>query len=525
VHGRETDGDYHLNPPPGLAVTRWLGKKGVVRDYVQVPGISPSGVAFVHNRSLRNLARGLVERVLYLKQNGVLVSVPRPSLPHFAGTLRSFKVQLLKKLPESTPVALEDFPSLYNGLRKEVAEQAVASLLVEPLCRKDSMLKFFVKYEKLLKDSAPRIISPRDPRYNAVVGRWLKPCEHLLFTGIARVFGEPTVMKGYDALDTARHMKKKWDRFTRPVAVGLDASRFDQHVSYAALVWEHSVYNSWFKDPEFARAISMQLINEGTGYTDEGKIKVQVEGCRMSGDMNTSAGNCLLMCAMIWAYAKSRNVVISLANNGDDCVVFMESSDFGAFSDSLDDWFKGMGFDMKVEPPVYTFEHIEFCQAHPVAINETTYIMVRDPVASLTKDGMALINANHPDSVASWCASVGTAGLAVYGCIPVLHAFYAYYCRQGSVKPRWAKAYAKRGFDYLRGTLDFSKSSVSEYSRYSFYLAFGVFPDEQIEMERYFSRLPPLVHSVPTHGCEAIPGLDTSIDILLTLARNASKNT
>jgi hypothetical protein len=74
--------------------------------------------------------------------------------------------------------------------------------------------------------------------------------------------------------------------------VGLDASRFDQHVSHAALKWEHSVYNSWFKDKEFARAISMQLINEGTGYTDEGKIKVEVEGCRMSGDMNTSAGNC-----------------------------------------------------------------------------------------------------------------------------------------------------------------------------------------------------------------------------------------
>jgi hypothetical protein len=228
---------------------------------------------------------------------------------------------------------------------------------------------------------------------------------------------------------------------------------------------------------------------------------------------------------MVYAYARTRNVVISLANNGDDCVVFMESSQLEAFSNGLDDWFTSMGFDMKVEAPVYTLEHIEFCQAHPVGIDSTTYIMVRDPIASLTKDSMALINANHPDSVASWCASVGTAGLAVYGCIPVLYAFYRYYCLQGDVKPRWAKTYAKRGFDYLRGTLDFSQTNVSEYSRFSFYLAFGIFPDEQVEMERYFSSLPPLVHCVPTHGSEVIPGLDASIDSLLSLARNASKNT
>lgn len=522
--GLETDGDYHTHPPPGLEIRRWMGRKGVDRDYVRVPYVAPHGVAFVHNRSLRNLARGLVERVLYLKQGGELVLVPRPDPEHIANQLRAFKVRLLKRLPEPAPVLLEDFPELYSGLRREVARQAVESLKTEPLVPKDARLSFFVKYEKLLKDSAPRIISPRTPRYNAVVGRWLKPSEHLLFEGVARVFGDITVMKGFDALDVARHMRRKWEAFDRPVAVGLDASRFDQHVSRGALIWEHSVYNAWFRDPEFRAAIAMQLDNKGVGYTPEGSARIQVDGCRMSGDMNTSAGNCLLMCAMVWAYSRVRGVRLLLANNGDDCVVFMDERDLERFSTGLDHWFRGMGFDMKVEAPVREFELIEFCQARPVLIRNNDYIMVRDLTASLQKDSMALINANHPDAVASWCASVGVGGLAVYGCMPVYCAFYRYYARQGSVEPRWAKGYAKRGFDYLRGNLDFSHTPVSEESRYSFYCAFGLFPDEQIELERYFTTLPDIPHRVPSHSTEASPGLIPTFDDILQFARNASKN-
>jgi hypothetical protein len=31
-------------------------------------------------------------------------------------------------------------------------------------------------------------------------------------------------------------------------------------------------------------------------------LKYQVEGCRMSGDMNTSSGNCMIMVALVYSY-------------------------------------------------------------------------------------------------------------------------------------------------------------------------------------------------------------------------------
>lgn len=463
---------------------------------------------------------------MYLKTpDGRLVQPPVPDFPLFCDALREFKVRLLGKLPRSAPVDLLDFPALYTGLKRQFAQDAVDSLLVEPLTKKDALLKFFVKYEKLLKDSVPRVISPRSARYNAAVGRWLKPNEHRLFVGIARAFGGRTVMKGLDAVGVAAEMRKKWLKFKRPVAVGLDASRFDQHVSVAALKWEHSVYNAWFHDAEFAEFISWQLDNKGTGYTDEGCATVKVHGRRMSGDMNTSMGNCLLMCAMVYAYSRQRGVVTALANNGDDCVVFMEADDLAAFMGGLDQWFLRMGFNMKVEEPVFTFEHIEFCQAHPVALAEDTYIMVRGPVNQLKKDAMALVNANHPDSIASWCASIGVGGMAVYGSMPVLSAFYAYYARQGVVVPKWSKSYITRGLDFLIGDLDFSKAPVTDESRYSFYLAFGVFPDEQVELEAYFRGLPDLKHALPTRSDEISPNLIPAFTEILRLAQNAAKNT
>ena len=233
----------------------------------------------------------------------------------------------------------------------------------------DSRLNVFVKYEKTdrttKKDPVPRIISPRDPKYNIRVGRYLKPLEHKLFKSINDLFGHETIMKGYNALASARLMREKWDNYSKPVAVGLDASRFDQHVSYDALSWEHDIYVECFPQRKHkSRLMSLlthQLINRCSGELADGLLEYQVTGTRMSGDMNTSMGNCLLMCSMIYAYLEKRGVSGMLANNGDDCVVFMETRDLPVFMEGLSSWFLEMGFNMAIEAPVYSFEEVEFC--------------------------------------------------------------------------------------------------------------------------------------------------------------------
>jgi hypothetical protein len=475
---------------------------------------------FVHNNTLRNLKRGIVERVLYLSKGGALVRCPRPSPELVIERTREFRCLLLKKLPSTTPVSMEDFPQLYSGRKQVLMQQAVDSLMLRPVEIQDARLKWFIKCEKIdgtaKGDPAPRVISPRDPRYNVSVGVWLKPSEHKLFKGIARVWGEPTVAKGVNALQVGSMIARKWQSYADPVAVGLDASRFDQHTSYEMMrYFEHLVYKGWFKDAEFNRLIAWQLDNKGKGYTEDGVITAEVKGCRMSGDMNTSSGNCLIMCCLVWSYAKSIGVKCSLINNGDDCVVFLHRKQLEAFQANLDNWFLQLGYSMKVEAPVYEIERIEFCQAHPVAIGNGDYIMVRNVATALAKDSMALINADHPNSLGAWCSVVGDGGTACYGGIPVLGSFYRYYSRLGKPNSNWSKSYQVRGFDYLSRGMNFRSSKVTPETRFSFYVAFGILPLEQEALEQHFDSLGPLPFIIPQNPTECSPTLSSALIKLL----------
>jgi len=77
---------------------------------------------------------------------------------------------------------------------------------VLPVKEKDAWLSTFVKAEKLnisaKPDPAPRVIQPRDPRYNVELGRYLRHSEEYLFKAIDKVFGGRTIFKGISA-DTA----------------------------------------------------------------------------------------------------------------------------------------------------------------------------------------------------------------------------------------------------------------------------------------------------------------------------------
>lgn len=458
-----------------------------------VPGVNPERRIVVHNNSLENMIKAATERVLFLNMGGTLVECPRPSSILVKNRLGLFKQRLLTRLTSTTPVSLEEFPLQYTGRKRLVYSAAVESLYHFPLVRGDAQVSWFVKREKVdgtdKDDLVPRMISPRSARYNVVIGRYLKHTEKLLFRGIARVWGETVVSKGLNSSQTASLIAEKWGSYCDPVAVGLDAKRFDQHVSLEVLQhFEHAVFNGWFKSREFARAISWQLRNVCRGYTPDGVLKAEFDGKRMSGDMNTSSGNCLIMCAMIWTYCRHRGVTASLINNGDDCVVFMNRSHLPMFMKDLDKWFLELGFRMTIERPVFEIEKVEFCQAHPIAVDKG-YVMVRNLEASLSKDSVCLVQVNHRDSVAAWLGAVGAAGTAMCGGIPVLDSFYQAYERNGIIVPKWSKHYETTGMSYLAEGMNRRGLPILSKTRLSYYIAFGVLPDEQLLIERYFDKL------------------------------------
>lgn len=492
---------------------------GVVkaRKMVRVSGISPPMHLLGFNNDINTLERAVKERVFYVKEGDRFVAPPRPADGHFERVMAPAQLAIRKFLPRTVPLTRLGFVETFRGRKRKLYEHAYETLLRESVSSKDSHLKVFVKYEKTdftrKADPVPRVISPRSPRYNVELGRFLRPLEEKLFVSIGQLYGHPTVIKGYNSADSGRIIREKWDDFTEPVAIGLDASRFDQHVSVAALRWEHSGYLECFPHKRYKRLLrrllKMQLVNKCKGYTEDGGLSYEVEGGRMSGDMNTSLGNCFLMCLMIYVYARHVGVRVQLANNGDDCVVFLEIGDLARFSDGLDGWFTAMGFTMAVEAPCRTFEALEFCQTHPVYVGPGAqdYLMVRHPKWGIAKDTMCVHAWDTPAIFQGWLHAVGTGGLAMTGGIPIFQDFYQAYLRGGKEHRAVTLGSARSGEWSVR---QLSKGMARQYSpvlpetRASFYWAFGVTPDEQLVIEEFYrsvdigtTLLPEVEYQVP----------------------------
>ncbi len=433
----------------------------------------------VHNPTLKNITRGLVERVFcVVDKAGNLVRPPKPVPGAFLKKLGAVGQLLSKQVGYCHHWTRDEFVSSYNGPRRASYERAAATLDSEPLTILDSYLSTFVKAEKinctLKPDPPPRVIQPRGQRYNIEVGRYLKPLEPRLMKSIDKLWGSPTAIKGYTVEKVGQIMAEKASRFREPVFVGLDASRFDQHCSREALEWEHSIYNQVFKCPRLAELLTWQLSNRGTAYTHDGKVKYSVDGCRMSGDMNTSMGNYLIMSALCYEYCKEVGLNAELANCGDDCVLFLEKSDLGKLS-SLPSWFTHMGYTMKVEKPVYHLEEVEFCQMHPVQTGRG-WVMVRRPDTVVTKDCCVVRGGMTMSKLEDWLGAQRAGGLSLAGDVPVLSQFYKCFpakdsnCVSDYAAPHKFQASQQCG-------------SVTEESRYSFWLAFGLTPDDQVALE------------------------------------------
>lgn len=476
---------------PALSVRR-RGGMPKVRTVYQIVGGGPHVGFIVHNNNLDNALRALVERVFMVRRDGVLVPTPKPEPHRIARRLARFGALLDRWLPKSTPISHDQFVGMYSGRRRGVYQSAVDSLGIRGVDRRDAVLSSFVKAEKVT-GLVPRIIQPRGARYNVEVGVFLKPLEKAVYAAIARVFGSKTVLKGYNARQTGRILWGKWNKMVDPVGVGLDASRFDQHTSEDALRFEHARYLRCFSGSDRERLawlLEWQIENVGRVTVPDGKIKYAVRGCRMSGDMNTSMGNCLLMCAMVFAYAEHAGVRIELANNGDDCTVIMERADLAQFTTGLDQWFTEMGYTMKVEEAVDVFERIDFCQTSPVKVLGG-YVMVRNPHKALTKDVHSVLPLRQGKMAFGWATAIGECGMSLTGAVPVYQEFYSAMLRAGRGRRIGAHPGLESGFVRLAEGMSRDYGPILPETRFSFWLAFGVTPDEQEALEAYYREWKP----------------------------------
>lgn len=403
-----------------------------------------------------------------------------------------------ERVPHVQRLTVDEFVDQCPAQKRELYAQAGREYLHRGVGSRDFKLKAFVKFEKILfevsgkkSDPCPRLIQPRSPVYNVALGRYTRRVEEELYHALARVWeaeeGEKVVMKGMTGEEIAGQLRRKWDAFRHPVAVGLDASRFDQHIGVDALLFEHSIYESIYSDcPNFSelrRLLKAQRCNRGFAFLDGHRVDYEIDGTRASGDMNTGLGNCLIMSSLVHQYAVERKLSVRLANNGDDCLVFMEKSDLTRFQSGFRDWFLRFGINMKVEEPAEIFEHCEFCQMRPVW-SGMEWVMVRHPYNAISKDTVAL--GMDFDDYRRWIHAVGTAGLALYADMPLFGALYTN-MRAHGLASNMAKSNTCRNtglFQYaglLRGRK--CNSSIDDACRISFAQAFGISPGHQLILE------------------------------------------
>jgi len=447
----------------------------------------------VYNNNVSNIESSMTQRYFLCKDgDGYRPAFDVRASAFKTDELKEFQKIVLSNMPKLPVMTRKETVALYHGHKQVVYEKARLSLDDKPLSVEDSYLKSFSKFEKVDVSKPPRNISPRETRYNLELARYLKHAEHHFFKAINKAFRgrtRATVIKGLNADVSAQVLYEKWILFLDPVAIGLDASKFDMHVTVRALLYEHSFYNKLFpRNSKLRQLLKWQLKNQGIAYADDGSVRFEIVGTRSSGDINTSLGNCILMCSMVWAYAKSLGIDCELANNGDDCVVILERVDADKFRDRLSAWFKVRGFAMTVEDTVDEFEQIEFCQTHPVKLS-TGWRMVRNIKAVVEKDPMCLVPINGEKALQKWLYAVGTCGSILTSGVPVLSNFYNAFLRSGVECSDGMMSKVFEGRSQLSLGQGVATAQVDSEARCSFYYAFGIGPDEQRSLERYYDNL------------------------------------
>jgi len=469
------------------------------------------------NNSFWNLLRSVNERVFYRRVNNKLVEPYRPTVRFIADTLKPFTVEFCKNTRIVTPWSTMRMVNSYTGRKRTIYLNARENLLKNPITSKDARLKTFGKaegYDMSQKEwdrVVMRCIQPRSARYCLALGVYIKAIEKLCYDNIDKIFNDlnytpktKTVCKGLNVKQLATVLYIKYCAFDDPWIIGLDATRFDQCVSIAILIFEHLLYLAYYLGcdaDELRELLEMQLINKGYARTSDGSFEYVVNGCRMSGDMNTALGNCIIMCALIYCFCKAMKIKkFSVVDNGDDLILIVEKSDRHLVTkEIISMWFQACGFVIKVEEPVSEFNHLEFCQMKPVRVNGE-WLMTRNPFTQVTKDAMCPKPFVTIENAIVWITSVGECGMSIAAGVPVQQSYYNCLIRNGKRLSKEANQTKlnKQQFDPMQmrtGLYMAAKGmhrkyqQITDCTRVSFHLTYGMIPDVQRFLEDYYDNL------------------------------------
>jgi hypothetical protein len=259
---------------------------------------------------------------------------------------------------------LQTFVDGYSGRMGDRYKQALLDYCSRGLNDSDSHVLAFVKAERVLdyvvdpeaKVVDPRIIHPRKPVFNLLLGSYLSGVEKhmsgMTHNGLRITCKELNLEQRASLV--LQHVGSIGDCFVYE----LDGKRFDGHVNPYSLSREHMVYKEIYRgDGLLSRLLGLQARSKcrlpgGYSYTLTS---------RCSGDWNTSLGNHTLMIAMVRSsMVRYANEDWSFICDGDN-VVILVSKRIKLDIDALVEHFKCLG--QLVELTETTIERLEFCRS------------------------------------------------------------------------------------------------------------------------------------------------------------------
>lgn len=287
---------------------------------------------------------------------------------------------------------------------------------------------------------------------------------------------------------------------------------------------EHLVYLTLSGNHTFARLLDMQTRNRGS--TPEG-LKYFSMGRRMSGDMNTALGNCVIMLVMI---ATACNSLVprrwDCLIDGDDALVFIDAKDYTVLAGHLAADFLRFGMTLKVEAPVYQIHCVEWCQSKPIFAacldGHHRWKMVRNP-RKILRGALFSSKLNVFNLRASYLVTVGLCELALNHGVPILESFARWLVRAGGsarLSPNYQHSGSfqrvSRELRTLRRTLDSLRDlqcvPISVETRSMFAQQWALPVDVQLFLESYFDHSPAPRHWFERHIAEVSARLPECCD-------------
>lgn len=353
-------------------------------------------------------------------------------------------------------------------------------------------VKAFLKWEKYeddifdpLEAKAPRMIQHRSDEYCYELARYIKPLEkYVLYRRDGRYCKKRhrIFIKGMNSFEIADNLVHMGDRFADPVYVPLDHSKYDAHLNFGL----RGMFRKWMKlcyknNQHFKDMVDKQAKNR---CMTANEILYEMEETLCSGEILTSFEGSSTNYAVALEF--TRHVVAEIRCNGDDMVICLDRSQL-----HLLDWdfFEKACLTTKLSV-VYDIADVEFCQCRVVEIKPGLYRMVRSPARVIARTCYTVKNFPNESGWLKLLGAVGQGELSCNAGVPVLQSWANLLIRSslGEFSEALYSEYMMR-----RCERKMKSMPIEDCARRSFWLAYGITPNKQRELERFFDNKERLV--------------------------------